>query len=205
MKNLTFYLTILGLGFILLFPSIGYPQKEKEALSKNQPQGEIAPDSDQYIIGPEDVLYIHTWKEEALSRTVPVRTDGKISLPLINEVQAAGLTPLQLREILIEKCRKYIDKPNVAVIVMEANGFKVYISGNVKSPGMYKLRNENSLLQLIPMAGGFTNYANKKKVLIIRNENGTEKRIKVNYKNIVEGKDPISNCILKPGDTIIVP
>jgi polysaccharide export outer membrane protein len=205
MKKLTFYFGIIGLGLILINSPLIYSQQDKGALSKGQPQGEIAPDSNQYVIGPEDVLYIHTWKEETLSRTVPVRMDGKISIPLINEVQAAGLTPLQLREILIEKFRKYIDNPNISVIVMEANSFKVYISGQVKTPGVYKLRNETSLLQLIPMAGGFTDWANQKKILIIRNENGTEKRIRVNYKKIVEGKDPISNSILKPGDTVIVP
>jgi polysaccharide export outer membrane protein len=205
MKKRAFYLAIITLGIVFIFLPIVYAQQNKEALSNNQPQGEIAPDSNQYIIGPEDVLYIHTWKEETLSRTVPVRMDGKISIPLINEVQAAGLTPLQLREILIEKFRKYIDNPNISVIVMEANSFKVYISGQVKTPGVYKLRNETSLLQLIPMAGGFIDWANQKKILIIRNENGKEKRITVNYKKIVEGKDPISNSILKPGDTIIVP
>jgi polysaccharide export outer membrane protein len=205
MKNPTFHFGIIGMCIILLFPPIVYAQQDKGAPSKNQPQGEIAADSNQYIIGPEDVLYIHTWKEEDLSRTVPVRIDGKISIPLVNEVQAAGLTPLQLREVLIQKFKKYIDNPNISVVVMEANSFKVYISGEVKTPGMYRLRSETSLLQLIPMAGGFTDWANKKKILIIRNENGKEKRITVNYKKIVEGKEPISNSILKAGDTVIVP
>ena len=205
MKHLTFYFGIIGLGIILINPHLAYSQQDKGAPSKRQPQGEIAADSNQYVIGPEDVLYIHTWKEEALSRTVPVRMDGKISIPLVNEVQAAGLTPLQLRDILIQKFRKYIDNPNISVIVMEANSFKVYISGEVKTPGVYRLRSETSVLQLIPMAGGFTDWANKKKILIIRIENGKEKRIKVNYKKIVEGKEPISDSILKAGDTVIVP
>jgi polysaccharide export outer membrane protein len=207
MKTLTVYFGIIGLGTILMISPLAYSQKNKEAQSKSQPHGEIAADSNQYVIGAEDVLYIHTWKEEALCRTVPVRMDGKISIPLINEVQAAGLTPLQLRDVLIQKFKKYIDNPNISVIVMEANSFKVYISGEVKTPGVYKLRNETetTLLQLIPMAGGFTDWANKKKILIIRNENGKEIRIRVNYKRIVDGKDPISNCILKPGDTVIVP
>ena len=205
MKKQAFYFAIIVLAIVSIFPPIGYARDDNAALSKKQPQGEIAADSNQYVIGPEDVLYIHTWKEEALSRTVPVRMDGKISIPLINEVQAAGLTPLQLREILIEKFKKYIDNPNISVIVVEANSFKVYISGEVRTPGMYRIRSETSLLQLIPMAGGFTDWANQKKILIIRNENGKEKRIRVNYKKIVDGKDPISNSILKPGDTIIVP
>ena len=177
----------------------------KDDLSKKQAQAEIVADSNQYVIGPEDVLYIHTWKEETLSRTVPVRMDGKISIPLIDEVQAAGLTPLQLKEILIEKFKKFIDNPSVSVIVMEANSFKVYVSGQVKTPGVYRIRSETSLMQIIPMAGGFTDWANQKKILIIRKENGKEKRIIVNYKKIVDGKEPLSSSILKSGDTIIVP
>jgi polysaccharide export outer membrane protein len=131
--------------------------------------------------------------------------DGKISLPLIDEVQAAGLTPLHLKEVLIEKLKTFIDNPSVSVIVMEANSFRVYVSGQVKIPGVYRLRGETTLLQIISMAGGFTDWANQKKILIIRKENGQEKRITVNYKKIVEGKEPVSNSILKSGDTIIVP
>jgi len=196
---------IIGLGTVLIFSPMAYSQEGKEALLKKQAQAEIAADSNKYVIGPEDILYIHTWKEEALSRAVPVRMDGKISLPLIDDIQAAGLTPLQLKEILIQKLKKFMDNPNVSVIVMEANGFKVYISGQVRTPGVYRIRSETSLLQIIPMAGGFTEWANQKKILIIRKENGKEKRIEVNYKKIVKGKEPISKSILKQGDTIIVP
>jgi polysaccharide export outer membrane protein len=206
MKNLTFYLGIIGLAIVLLFPPIVYPQEDKEALSKKQAQTEILADSNQYVIGPEDVLYIHTWKEEALSRTVPVRMDGKISMPLIDEIRAAGLTPLQLKKVLIDKFKKFIDNPNISVIVVEANSYKVYVSGLVKAPGVYRIKSENetTLLQIIPMAGGLLN-VDQKKILIIRKENGEEKRITVNYKKIVQGQEPISNCVLKPGDTIIVP
>jgi len=157
------------------------------------------------VIGPEDVLYIHVWREEHVSRTVPVRMDGNISLPLIDEVQAAGLTPLQLKELIIEKLKKFVDLPNVSVIVMEANSYKVYVSGQVRTPGVYRLRSEITILQIIPMAGGFTEWANQKKVLVIRKEGGKGKRITVNYKKIVEGTDLSGNLILKPGDTIIVP
>jgi polysaccharide export outer membrane protein len=145
------------------------------------------------------------WKEENLSRTVPVRMDGKISLPLVDEIQAAGLTPLQLKELLIQKLKEFVDIPNISVMVMEANSFKVYVSGQVKSPGVYRLKSETSLLQIIIMAGGFTDWANQKKILIIRKENGKEKRIIVNYKKIVKGEDPNANVILKSGDSIIVP
>jgi polysaccharide export outer membrane protein len=165
----------------------------------------VPADSTNYIIGSEDVLYIHVWKEEHLSRTVPVRIDGKISIPLVDEIQAAGLTPLQLKELLMKRLKEFVDIPNISVMVMEANSFKVYISGQVRNPGVYRLRSETTLLQIIPMVGGFTEWANQKKILIIRKENGKEKRMTVNYKKIVKGDDPSSNIILKSGDTIIVP
>jgi polysaccharide export outer membrane protein len=131
--------------------------------------------------------------------------DGNISLPLIDEVQAAGLTPLQLKEILTDKLKSFVDLPNVSVTVMEANSYKVYVSGQVRSPGVYRLRSETSILQIIPMAGGFTEWANQKKILIIRKEGGKEKRITINYKNLIKGEEPNSKSILKAGDTIIVP
>jgi polysaccharide export outer membrane protein len=145
------------------------------------------------------------WREEALSKTVPVRMDGKISLPLIDDIQAAGYTARQLKEVLTKRLKEFIDNPNVTVTVVEANSYKVYVSGQVKTPGVYRLRNETTLLQIIPMAGGFTDWANQKKILIIRKENGKEKRITVNYKKIVKGDTPESNIILKAGDTVIVP
>ncbi len=196
---------IIGLAVFCLSTPIAYPQTDREILLKKQSLAEVPADSDQYVIGSEDVLHIHVWKEEHLSRTVPVRIDGKISLPLVDEVQAAGLTPLQLKESLMKKLKEFVDIPNVSVMVMEANSFKVYISGQVKSPGVYRLRSETTLLQMIPLAGGFTDWANQKKILIIRKEEGKEKRITVNYKKLVKGEDKSSNIILKAGDTIIVP
>ncbi len=194
---------MIGTIFFLLSPMLAYSQADKEALSRKQAQGEVVADSSQYVIGPEDSLYIHVWKEETLSRTVPVRIDGKISLPLIDEIQAAGLTPLQLKENLVKKFREFVDIPNVSVIVMEANSFRVFVSGYVRTPGVVRLRSETSILQLIAMVGGFTEWANQRKVLLIRKEDGKEKRITVNCKRIVDGKDP--NVILKSGDTVIVP
>jgi polysaccharide export outer membrane protein len=199
-------LMIIGVTWALAVafsPLAAYAQGEKGALSRKQAQAEVPADTSQYIIGPEDILYIHVWKEETLSRTVPVRMDGKISLPLIDEIRAAGLTPLQLKENLIKRFREFVDVPNVSVIVMEANSFKVFVSGEVKTPGVVRLRSETSILQLIPMVGGFTEWANEKKILVIRKEEGKEKRLRVNYKRIVDGKDP--NFMMKSGDTVIVP
>ena len=186
---------------VFIFIPAAYAQDDKE----KKPQPEWMPVSESYVIGPEDVLSIHVWKEEAFSRTVPVRMDGKISLPLIDDVQAAGFTARQLKEVLTGKFKEFVENPNVSVTVVEANSFKVFISGQVRSPGVYRLRSETSLLHFIPMVGGFTDWANQKKILIIRREGGKEKRLTINYKKIVSGKDPDSNIMLKSGDTIIVP
>jgi polysaccharide export outer membrane protein len=190
---------------MMMITTMAYPQADKETLSGKEARGDAAIDNDQYVIGAEDVLYIHVWKEEAFTRTVPVRMDGMISLPLIQEIKAAGLTPLELKEVLTRRLKEFIENPVVSVTVTEANSYKVYVSGQVKTPGVYRLRSETSVAQIIPMAGGFTDWANQKKILIIRNENGREKRIKVNYKKILNGSDSGSNVVLKAGDTIIVP
>ena len=182
--------------------SIVFAQDGKAADPSAKPQGAIAADSDQYVIGPEDLLLIYVWKEESITKTVPVRIDGKISLPLINEIQAAGLTPLQLKEALTEKLKSFIENPTVTVTVMEANSFKVYLSGEVKQPGVHRIRSEITLVKLIIMAGGFTEWANQKKILVITKEQGKEKRITANYKKIIEGEEP--DIVIKRGDTVIV-
>lgn len=195
----------IGTLILLIMANMAYPQADKEILSKKEAQAEVAADSNSYIIGAEDVLYIHVWKEETLSKTVTVRMDGKISLPLVDDIQAAGITPLRLKEKLTESLKDFVEAPSVTVIVMEANSFKVYFSGQIKTPGVLRLRSETSLAQAISMVGGLTEWANQSKIVIIRKENGREKRFTVNYKKIVKGKDLDSNIILKSGDTIIVP
>jgi len=204
MKKL-FNIGIIIVWAVLIFNSIAYPQADKEILLKKEAQAEIAADSDRYVIGAEDVLYIHVWREETVTKTVSVRMDGMISIPLVDEIQAAGLTPLQLKEKLTERLNQFIENSNVTVVVMEANSFKVYFSGQVKTPGVLRLRTETSLAQAISMVGGLTEWANQKKIIIIRKESGKEKRFTINYKKIVKGEDLDSNIILKSGDTIIVP
>ena len=189
---------------LLLITLMAYAQTDKEMDLKKELQAKSVADRDHYVIGPEDVLSIHVWKEDALSRTVSVRIDGNISLPLIHEIKAAGLSPLQLEAAITERLKKFYENPNVSVTVMEANSFKVYVSGEVMKPGVYRLRDETTILQIIPMAGGFTDWAKRKKILVIRKENGKEKRWMVSYKKAMEGDDPNSNIVLKPGDTIIV-
>ena len=204
MRKIFGFAIIVALIFWVCIPMV-FSQEDKEEPEKKKPQQQWIPVSESYVIGPEDVLSIHVWKEEAFSKTVPVRMDGKISLPLIDDVQASGYTARQLKEVLTNKLKEFVENPNVSVTVVEANSFKVFISGQVRSPGVYRLRSETSLLQFIPMVGGFTDWANQKKILVIRKENGKEKRITVNYRKIVKGDAPESNIILKTGDTIIVP
>lgn len=188
--------------FFLTFSLVGFAQGEKGAAAES---AQVQPNSDQYVIGPEDVLHIQVWREDHLSQTVMVRTDGMISLPLLDDIKAAGLTPLQLKELLTEKYKKFIEMPVVTVMVREARSFKVFVGGQVAKPGVYTLVKEISILQLIPLAGGFTEWANQRKILLIRKEGGEEKRYIINYKNIVSGKDVSGNIMLKPGDTVIVP
>jgi polysaccharide biosynthesis/export protein len=194
---------ILMLLIIALAFSPGHSQEAKGGVGPGLPQGQLPPDSDKYIIGPEDVLNIQVWKEEALSQTVLVRTDGKISLPLLDDIQAAGLTPLRLKEVLTEKLKSFVEAPLVTVIVRDAKSFKVYLSGQVAKPGVFALIGETTFLQMIAMAGGFTEWANQRKVLLVRRENGREVRKTINYKKIVSGE--AENILVKPGDTIIVP
>jgi len=176
---------------------------DKQAKDNKKVADDVVADNDKYVIGPEDVLDIFVWKEESLTKTVPVRIDGKISLPLVDDVQAAGLTPLQLKEEITKRLSGFVDNPTVTVTVKEANSYRVFISGEVKQPGIVRIRSEITLVKLIIMAGGFTEWANKRKISIITKENGKEKRITANYNKIIDGDKP--DIIIKPGDTIIIP
>jgi len=182
--------------------SLSYTRDAFSADPPQKAQSALKTDDDQYIIGPEDVLSIHVWREESLTKTVPVRMDGKISLPLIDDIQAAGMTPLQLKGELSRKLKEYIDDPTVTVTVLEANSFKVYVAGEVKQPGVHILRSETTLVKLIVRVGGFTPFANQRKIIIITRENDVEKRITANYNKIVDGDAP--DVVIRRGDTVIV-
>jgi polysaccharide export outer membrane protein len=165
----------------------------------------IPPPGTQYIIGPEDILKINVWNEPQLSLSVPVRTDGKISLPLINDIKVIDLTPIELKEELTKKLSQYVENPTVSVIVEAVNSVKIYVGGEVNTPGVYDVKREVNVLQAISMAGGFTEWAKKRKIRIFRKHGGVEKVIKVNYNKIISGKHPELNIPLQPGDTIVVP
>lgn len=158
-----------------------------------------------YVIGPEDVLTVVFWREKDMSGDFGVRPDGKISLPLINEVRASGLTPDQLRVELTEAAAKYIEDPTVSVVVKAINSRKVFITGMVAKPGPYPLTGPTTVLQLIATAGGLHEYADSKNVSIMRTENARQTRLRFNYKDVSKGKNLKQNIELKPGDTIIVP
>jgi polysaccharide export outer membrane protein len=160
---------------------------------------------DDYVIGAEDVLSIVFWRDKDMSADVSVRPDGKISLPLLNDVQAAGLTPIQLRDRLVEVSKQFFEDPSVSVVVKNINSRKVFITGQVSKPGPYALVAPTTVLQLISIAGGLQEYADSKKILIIRNENGRPMSYAFNYKDVVARRNLRQNILLKPGDTVIVP
>jgi polysaccharide export outer membrane protein len=187
-------------------------KEKKDSQKKETPPAQVitgavkpAADDPNYLIGEEDQLAINVWKELELSRTVPVRPDGKISLPLINDVQAAGLTPMQLAASITEKLRKFIADPQVTVIVNSIQSRRFFILGEVGRAGAYPLLHGMSVLQALSGAGGFSQFANTKKIYLLRTENGKQVKYPFNYKEALKGNNPEQNIELKPGDTIVVP
>ena len=161
---------------------------------------------DTYVIGANDVLAINVWKEAEVSRSVPVRSDGKISLPLVGELQAAGQTPRQLEQEITKRLQSYISEPEVTVIVTDSKSQKINILGMVARPGAYLLSGSTTVLDSIAMAGGFKDFAKKKSVYVLRtNPDGTQKRIPFNYNEVIKGTKPEQNVKLMAGDTVVVP
>ncbi len=173
----------------------------------SQPSGSTPPASQvssTYVIGPDDVLYVSVWKEPDLTNTLPVRPDGMISMPLLHDVQAAGLTPTQLSDSITEKLKKYITDPHVTVVVNQMNSQRIYVMGEVQHTGPMTLLPGMTVLQALA-AAGFTQFANTKGIYILRDEHGTQRKIPVDYKKLVKGEDINQNIVLKPRDTIVVP
>jgi len=165
-----------------------------------------SPHNDSFVIGNDDVLAIHVWKEPDVSRSVPVRSDGKISLPLAGEIQAAGKTPLQLESDIAAKLKDYVSDPEVTVIVQEIKSQKFNLLGQVAKPGSYSLTQAATVLDAIALAGGFRDFAKQKSIYILRqNPGGGESRIPFNYKDVIKGKNSSQNIRLQPRDTIVVP
>ncbi len=164
---------------------------------------EVAGDS--YIIGVGDVLKVSVWKNEDLQAEVPVRPDGRISVPLIGEVHVAGLTPLEVQSLLTDRYTSFVTAPSVSVLVTQVNSRKVFILGQVKQSGAFDILQPTNVMQALAMAGGMSEFAKTNKIVVLREINGIKKRWQINIDAIASGKRPQDNMLLEPGDTIIVP
>lgn len=175
------------------------------AMASETPAPKAATNDANYVIGAQDVLDVSVWKEQEISRIVPVRPDGKISLPLLNDVQAAGLTPAQLAAQITDSLKKFVTNPQVTVIVTTINSQRVYILGEVTRPGAFPLLPNMTVLQALSSAGGFTQFAREKSIYVLRTEDGKQVKHPFNYKDVVNGKNSDQNIVLRAGDTIVVP
>jgi len=157
-----------------------------------------------YRIGPEDVLEVSVWKNEAMSQTVPVRPDGMISLPLLNDVPAAGMTPMELKELLAKRLSEYMPSPEVSVIVREVRSFKVSVIGEVAHPGRYELKSRTTVLDILAQAGGLTEFAARSRIVVLRGSDKRVEKIRFNFnKAVTDGA--VRNVELRPGDIVLVP
>jgi len=207
-----FYLSIVAMITLLAGPTLVQGNSARNQGGQAQPDAKnaastpIAATQDpNYVIGAQDVLSVAVWKEPELTLSVPVRPDGKISMPLLNDIQAAGLTPMQLMSEITGGLKKFVTDPQVTVIVTQMNSQRIYVMGEITRPGAYPLLPQMTVLQALSGAGGFSQFANLKKIYILRAENGKQNKYPFNYKETVQGKQPERNIALKAGDTIVVP
>lgn len=200
-------LTIGLIAVVLTVPSLTMGQVHSSSASTRSTGSSVkaATQDKNYKIGPEDVLQIDVWKQPNLSLSVPVRPDGKISLPLLGDIQAAGVTPVELGNSIQKMLRKYVSNPQVTVIVTAINSQRVYVLGEVNHPGPVTLYPNMSPLQALSAAGGFTQFAKRNRVYVLRRDGKKEERYKFNYKAAVRGDSAGQAIVLRPGDTIIVP
>jgi polysaccharide biosynthesis/export protein len=179
---------------------------DKQAGEKSGQGSRAAHSDNSYVIGANDVLAINVWKEPDITRSVPVRSDGKISLPLVGELQAGGQTPQQLEQEITKRLQNYISEPEVTVIVTDSKSQKVNIMGMVSKPGAYLLTSSTTVLDAIALAGGFKDFAKQKSIYVLRQApDGTQNRIPFNYKEVIKGRNPEQNIRLQAGDTVVVP
>ncbi len=196
-----FLMPLLGIAAAAQTGSAGQGSPSKQPTQASAP----ATTDPNYVIGASDDLNIDVWKQPDLSRTVPVRPDGKISLPLLNDIQAVGLTPTQLAAQITEKLSKLVNNPEVTVIVTAINSQRIYVLGEVARAGAYPMLPNMTVLQAISSAGGLGQFANQKNIYVLRAENGKQVRLPFNYKEVLRGQKTEQNILLKPGDTIVVP
>jgi len=188
-------------------PPVSAPQAAAQPAQPSDPGAAATrAHDDSFIIGNDDVLAVSVWKEPDISRSIPVRSDGKISLPLVGELQATGRTPLKLEQDIAARLKNYIAEPEVTVIVQQINSQKFNILGQVNRPGSYPIAMAATVLDAIAVAGGFRDFAKQKGIYILRqNADGTQARLRFNYKEVVKGQNPDQNIKLQARDTIVVP
>jgi polysaccharide biosynthesis/export protein len=179
------------------------PAAQRPAAPAGLPEGVTPPSG--YTIGSDDVLTVVFWQDKEMSGDVVVRPDGKITLPLINDIQAAGLSPIQLRDQIEEAAAKFLREPNATVVVKQINSRKVFITGQVAKPGGYSLTAPTSVLQLIATAGGLLEYADREHIVVLRSDNGKQTSYRFNYKDVAQQKNLQQNVLLQIGDTVLVP
>jgi polysaccharide biosynthesis/export protein len=215
MKNamkLAVLLVLFWVGFASLMPCAlaqddAPPADEPKSEAKDKPSEPVPVPQElpsDYVIGADDQLKISVWNEPNLNEQVPVRPDGKISMPLLNDIPAGGLTPLQLKDSITEKLKKYISDPRVTVVVVAMNSRRIFVSGEVLHTGPMVLLPHMTVLQALSQAG-FTQFANLKAIYLLRTANGMQTRMPFNYKEVIKGNHTEENVFLKPGDTLVVP
>lgn len=189
-----------------LWPQATLRTESKTNTSASTEASAAQPHDDTFVIGNDDVLAVDVWKEPDISHSIPVRSDGKISLPLVGEVEAAGQTPLKLEQEIASRLKNFISEPEVTVIVQQINSQKFNILGQVNKPGSYSLTNGAAVLDAIALAGGFRDFAKQKSIYVLRqNADGTQTRLPFNYRAVVKGHNIAQNVKLQPHDTIVVP
>jgi len=201
MRHSTIYAFVAGILLALSLIHPGHAQTPAVSSPNGEASRASAPDT--YRIGPEDLLLVSVWKNPALTQQVIVRPDGKISLPLLNDVVAAGLTPDELRELLATKLANYMPSPEVSVIVIDIRSFKISVMGEVAKPGRYELKGWATVLDALALAGGFTQFASRSRIVILHYDGKTMKRIPINYNKVAAGEQ--ENFYLRNGDIILVP
>jgi polysaccharide export outer membrane protein len=199
---------VFSLAVCLLAPLPAWAQAQSQAQAQAAaspaPVAKPAEADREFKIGPEDVIDISVWKNPELSRTVPVRPDGMVSLPLLNDIQVAGLTPTELKDQLTKRLSEYVPTPEISVIVREIHSPKVAVMGSVKTPGRYELKSPATVLEVIALAQGFTDFASRDRIVVLRQNGATTTRIPFNYRKVTGG-DEQSNFYVRPGDIIVVP
>ena len=190
---------------LLLACILAIPAGAAQTTSQPAPAAPAADLPTDYVIGLEDVLGIVFWREAELSGDVTVRPDGRITLPVIGELVAAGVRPDELQKQILELAGKYINDPNVAVVVRTINSRKIFVTGRVADPGTFDLRSTMTVMQAIAIAGGLTEYANGKSITILRKTNGRTEVLKFNYRDVARGRNLEQDVVLRPGDTVVVP